>query len=104
MPPTTGSMDATGAVMRCPLGWPTSSAAFKRSGPPRRLWRRKRPIRRILMTRVDRVLRLACAGKDEPCGERTAGRLIALQLHGSGQPDPADPGRVRAGLQRADCG
>src|SRR5215203_431027 len=29
----------------------TSSAAFKRSGPPRRRWRRKRPIRPILMTR-----------------------------------------------------
>jgi transposase len=58
-----------------PAGWPTSSAALRRSGPPRPLWKQKPPTRPTRMTRADLEPPRACAGRVEPCGERTAVRL-----------------------------
>ena len=55
--------------MRCRTGWPTSSAAWRRSGPPRPRWRRRQPIRPTRRTRAGRAHRRACAGRAGLRGE-----------------------------------
>ena len=69
-----------------PDGWLTSSAALRRSGPPRRRWKPKPPIRPTRMTRAAQAPRRACAGKAGCCGAKRVVRLIVrTPLHGPGQ-------------------
>src|ERR671910_23462 len=67
MRPRIASMVRTGAGMRRRTGWPTSSAEWRRSGPPRSRSRLRLPIRPTRRMRADQAPRQACAGRVVPC-------------------------------------
>src|SRR5215207_8180156 len=54
--------------------------------------------------RAGRLVWNALAGPGVPGRRRSSARPRAEELHRSGQPDPADPRWLRAGLQRPDRG